>query len=25
VPGAGTDVKVVWKPEDTLVFAREAS
>jgi putative spermidine/putrescine transport system ATP-binding protein len=25
VPAAGTDVKVVWKPEDTLVFPREAS
>jgi len=25
VPAAGADVKVVWKPEDTLVFPREAS
>jgi putative spermidine/putrescine transport system ATP-binding protein len=25
VPGAGTEVKVVWKAEDTLVFPREAS
>jgi hypothetical protein len=23
VPGAGTEVQVVWKVEDTLVFPRE--
>jgi hypothetical protein len=23
VPGAGTDVQVVWKLDDTLVFPRE--
>ena len=25
MPCAGAEVKVVWKPEDTLVFPREAS
>jgi putative spermidine/putrescine transport system ATP-binding protein len=25
MPGAGTEVKVVWRGEDTLVFPREAS
>ena len=25
MPGAGTEVQVVWRVEDTLVFPREAS